>query len=688
MSQNPVTLQRHGAIAVIVIDNPPVNAMSRAVRAGLAEALATAAADTDVEGIVIRGAGKCFVAGADLTEMSRPPVPPLLSELVEAIDALDKPVVAAINGAALGGGLEIALACDLRIADARAQLGLPETRLGIVPGAGGTQRLPRLVGTARATELITNARIVRAAEALTLGLIDRIASGELLAEATAAATSTPKRQVSSLVPPAEDEEAHRKLMFAARSKAKTSRAVAEAIGLVERAGKVAFAIGLAEERQTFFTLRESAEAKALRHIFFAERSAGKVPGLDSVSPRKVERVGVIGAGTMGKGIAVSLADAGFAVDLVERDAAASALGETGLRELYQRQVASGRLSEAQAAERVGRIRSSVDWSVLAGDDLVIEAAFENMTVKTDIFGRLDKIAKPAAILASNTSYLDIDAIAAATGRPHDVVGLHFFAPANIMRLLEVVRGKDTSADVLATALAFATKLGKQPVVARNAPGFIGNRIFAAYRRHAEYLMEDGASPYAIDAALVAYGFAMGPFATSDLSGLDISYAMRRSLDATRDPKERYVRVADRLVERGRLGRKSEAGYYSYLTGKPEHDPETERIVAAERAAKGITAKAFTPEQIQRRIIAVMANEGAALLEQGIALRAADIDLVLVNGYGFPRSKGGPMWAADQDGLTEIVDEIEAAASENPGSITLSNLLKQQAREGRSLYDQG
>lgn len=673
-------------MAVIVIDNPPVNAMSRAVRAGLAEALAVAAADMDVKGIVITGAGKCFVAGADLSEMNQPPAPPLLSEVVEAIDAIEKPVIAAINGAALGGGLEIALACDLRLAEARAQLGLPETRLGIVPGAGGTQRLPRLVGTARAAEMITSARIVRAAEALALGLIDRIATDELLSEAIAAAPSTPKRRVSALNPPVEDEQVHEKLMSAAQGKARTSPAIAEAIALVEQAGNATFEVGLADERRAFFSLRDSVEAKALRHLFFAERSAGKVPGLEGIAPRKVERVGVIGAGTMGKGIAASIADAGIAVDLVERDAVASEAGKAGLRDLYQRQVTGGRLSEAQAAERLGRITSTADWSALTESDLVIEAAFENLSVKTDIFRRLDKVAKPGAILASNTSYLDLDAIAAATGRPQHVVGLHFFAPANIMRLLEVVRGQSTAADVLATAIAFATRLGKQPVVASNAHGFIGNRIFATYRRHAEYLMEDGASPYAIDAALVAYGFAMGVFATSDLSGLDISYAMRRSLDATRDPQERYVKIADRLVESGRLGRKSKAGYYAYSNGTPEHDPETERIVAAERGAKGITPRTFGPEQIQRRIIAVMANEGAALLEQAIALRASDIDLVLVNGYGFPRSKGGPMWAADQTGLPAIVEEIETAASENPGSITLSNMLRQRARQGGKLSE--
>ncbi len=676
----PVSTRLEGSVAVITIDNPPVNAMSLAVRRGLIEAVEAAAANAAVTALVLTGAGTCFVAGADVKEMSQPPLPPYLSDVVQALDRLERPIVAAINGVALGGGLEIALACDLRIAHPRASVGLPETRLGLVPGAGGTQRLPRLVGVARAVELIAGARIVKAGQALAFGIIDRL-EDDVVVAAIHAAGSTAKRRVSSLAVPAADKAGQAP---ATASKKNTAPGVAEATRLIELAATASFAEGLAEERRIFLSLRESDAAKALRHVFFAERAADRVPGLDGVKPRRIARVGVIGAGTMGAAIAACFADAGYPVDLVERDEAASQAGVDRVSDIYQRQAASGRLTQEKASERLGLIISTSDWNVLANDDLVVEAAFETMAVKTEIFERLDSLAKPGTILASNTSYLDLDKIASATKRPQDVVGLHFFAPANVMKLLEVVRGKASAPDVLATALAMARKLGKQPVVAGNAHGFIGNRIYAAYRRHAEYLMEDGASPYEIDAALVDFGFAMGVFAVSDLSGLDISYAIRRSLDATRDPNERYVAIADRLVESGRLGRKSGAGYYSYAGGKPEPDPVTEGIVASERASKSIHPRSFSAAEIQRRVVAVMANEGAAILEEGIALRGSDIDLVLINGYGFPRAKGGPMWLADQFGLAAIVAEIKAAAEANPGSIRLGRLLERLAANGGSL----
>ena len=681
MVETPVSTRRVGSVAVITIDNSPVNAMSLAARRGLIQAVEAAAADAAVDTLVLTGAGACFIAGADIKEMKLPPQSPYLPDVVETLDRLAKPIVAAINGAALGGGLEIALACDLRIAHPGASVGLPETRLGLIPGAGGTQRLPRLIGTARAAELIGEARIIKAGQALALGIIDQI-DDDVVAAALRACASAAKRRLSALdvpTPEAEQPSAkpHRK---------QPAPGVAEAIRLVELAAITRFEDGLAEERKTFLALRESPAAKALRHVFFAERAAERVPGLQMVKPRTVNRVGVIGAGTMGAAIAVNFADAGYPVDLVERDADSSRAGWARLADIYRRQTASGRLTAEVAAQRLGLITSTSDWNTLANDDLVVEAAFETMAVKTDIFRRLDAVAKPSAVLSSNTSYLDLDAIATSTARPADVVGLHFFAPANVMKLLEVVRGNATAPDVLATALAVAKKLGKQPVVAGNAHGFIGNRIYATYRRHAEYMMEDGASPYEIDAALVDFGFAMGVFEVSDLSGLNISYAMRRSLDATRDPNERYVAIADRLVESGRLGRKSGAGYYSYANGKPEPDPITDRIVIAERSAKGVRPRSFSRHDIQRRLIAVMANEGAAILEQGIALRASDIDLVLINGYGFPRVKGGPIWLADQIGLSAIVEVIKEVAETNPGSIGLTNLLGRLAAEGGSMAE--
>ena len=680
-ADNPVSVRRAGAVAVVTIDNPPVNAMSHAARTGLIEAMRAVGSDPSVEAIVITGGGACFVAGADIKEMSQPPREPLLTEVVETIDAIDKPLVAALNGATLGGGLEIALACDLRIASPRAALGLPETRLGLVPGAGGTQRLPRLTGLATARDLIASARIVKADEALALGIVDRV-EDDVVAAAIAAAPAAVRRRLSSLpVPPASADAPQPATQAKGRP---PSPAVLEAERLVTLAATVPFREGLAEEKRTFFALRESPEARALRHVFLAERAAERVPGVDRDAARPVSRVGVVGAGTMGAAIAAAFADAGYSVTLVERDAEAAAAGAARVADIYARQVAGGRLAQAAADERRGRIAPGHDWSALGDADLIVEAAFEKMEVKTDIFSRLDGIAKAGAVLASNTSYLDLDQIAAATARPADVVGLHFFAPANVMKLLEIVRGARTAPDVLSTALAVARKLGKQPVVAGNAHGFIGNRIFSTYRRHAEYLMEDGASPYDIDAALVAFGFPMGVFAVSDLSGLDISYAMRRSQDATRDPRERYVAIADRLVEGGRLGRKTGAGYYSYAGGKPAPDSVTLEIIDRERAAKGIKPRSFSQDHIQRRLLAAMANEGAWLLEQGIAMRGSDIDLVLINGYGFPRAKGGPMFSADEIGLAAIRDEIEAAASENPGSVHPAGLLRSSAVEGGKL----
>lgn len=415
----------------------------------------------------------------------------------------------------------------------------------------------------------------------------------------------------------------------------------------------------------------------------AEQLAARVPGVEGAHPRAIARAAVIGAGTMGSGIAISLANAGIAVDLLERDAEAARAGQQRVSGLYDGLVKRGRLSAKEASQNAARIRASEDWFVVADVDLVIEAAFEDMTVKQDIFRRLDGLAKPGAVLATNTSYLDIDAIAAATSRAGDVVGLHFFSPAHIMRLLEVVGGAHTAPDVLATALALGRRIGKLPVYARNADGFIGNRIFAVYRRHAEYLLEDGASLDDIDRALVDLGFAMGPFAVADMSGLDIAWAMRKRRAATRDPNERYVAIADRLCEAGRLGRKTGGGWYEYEDGKSKPSPVVEAIIADERARRGIVPRAFTPEGIQLRILAMMANEGARVLSEGISLRPSDIDLVFTNGYGFPRAKGGPMFVADQLGLTTVLAAVREAAEVGGAGSEPADLLVQLEAQGSS-----
>ena len=582
-----VSVRREGVVAVAVIDNPPVNALSRPVRQGLLDAMRELDADQSVRAIVIAGPQNRFIAGADIREMSLPPNEPFLPDVVAAIEAVGKPVIAAIAGPALGGGLEIALACDLRLATANASAGLPETRLGLIPGAGGTQRLPRVVGVARAIELIGEARILKAREAADARIFDRIIEGDVVAEAVAAAPATRKRRLSEMPVTDSDPSQEDTAAAAAIKRAKGVPSVSEAIAIVRATRSDSFAAGLKRERAAFLRLRETSAARALRHLFLAEREAAKVPGLQSATPRAINRVAVIGAGTMGSGIAVALADAGIAVDLLEQNADAARAGADRVKGLYDRQVKSGRLTAAAADERRGRVRATDDWAGVAGADLVIEAAFEEMGVKKDIFGRLDQLARPGTVLATNTSYLDLNAIADITGRPQDVLGLHFFSPANVMRLLEVVQADKTAPDVLATGLSLGRRIGKLPIVARVCDGFIGNRVFAMYRRHAEYLLEDGASPQEIDAALEAYGFAMGPFAVSDMSGLDIAWAMRKRRAATRDPNERYVSIPDRLCEAGRLGRKTGRGWYNYESGKAQPDPEVDMVIARERQQKSL-----------------------------------------------------------------------------------------------------
>jgi 3-hydroxyacyl-CoA dehydrogenase len=631
-------------ILVVTIDNAPVNALSADVRAGLMAAFDHAEKDGAITGVLLTGAGNSFIGGADIREFGKPPVEPLLPDVISRIEAFATPVIAAINGVALGGGLEVALACHRRLAAPVAKLGLPEVKLGIVPGAGGTQRLPRLTGIAAAIDMIANARIVSAAEALKLGIVDGVAKDGLIAEAKTAITA-PTRRTGSLTVPPEAAEAIDKAASDALRKARGQRAPAEAVRLVRLAATAPLAEGLAEERHTFLALRDSEEAAALRHVFFAERAAGKVEGLDAVTPRKIETVGIVGTGLMGSGIAVSALNGGFRVIGVEQTVEAADKGRERITGLLDKSVQSGRLDAAGREDRVSRLTITADMQQLAQADIVIEAVFDDLTVKTELFRRLDGIVRADAILATNTSYLDPDAIAAATKLPERVVGLHFFSPANIMRLLEVVNCNKTAPDVLATTLALAKRLGKLPIVSGVTEGFIGNRIFSAYRREAEYMLEDGASPQEIDAALEAYGFPMGPFAVFDMAGLEIAWARRKRQAATRDPAERYVVIPDRLCEAGRFGQKTGLGWYAYPDGKRTVDPTVTDIIETARAEKNITPKHFLADEIVSGLLKAMTTEGDALLSEGIAARASDIDLVMINGYGFPASKGGPMFAA-------------------------------------------
>ena len=656
-----VHLERDGEIAVIVIDNPPINAGSAVVRQGLMAAIETLRTDDTLQGAVLIGAGNTFIAGSDLREFGQPLTEPQLPSVIAAIEACGKPVIAALHGAALGGGFELALGCDARVAAPGTVVGLPEVTLGTIPGAGGTQRLPRIVGIPRAIQMICSGERVSAVAALEEGLVDVIASGDLRATAVAKARQL-AGQKSLLrerpLPIAQGDDVEGAVTAALKA-GKRRPAVQAAIDAIMSTADVGFDEGLASERAVFQQLRVSREAFALRHQFFAERDSAKHPSLGEVAPRTVEHVAVIGAGTMGSGIAIAVLDAGYRVLLLEQDAAALGRGAERIHVHYASRVQTGKLNASGAAAVEARLQTSLDWADLAQADLIIEAVFEELGVKQQVFQRIDAVARPGAVLASNTSYLDLDAIAAATSRPQDVIGLHFFSPANVMKLMEVVRGNATAVDALATGLAVGKRLKKLPVLTGNAFGFIGNRLYAAYRRQCEFMIEDGAWPEQVDTALQAYGFAMGPFAVADLSGLDIAWRMRQAQAATRNPNARYVHIPDRLCEAGRLGRKTGAGYYHYPEGSrgPQVDEAVHLLIEHCRTVKGITPRELNDDEIVRRVLLAIVNEAALLLAEGVAERATDVDVVLVNGFGFPRWEGGPVFWARERGAAALQDDM-------------------------------
>lgn len=647
-----VSLEHDGDVAVILIDNPPVNAASHAVRSGVVEALTEANADPAIQAVVLACAGRTFVAGADIREFGQPPMQPLLPQVCEAIEVSARPVVAALHGTALGGGLELALAAHARIATPDAQFGLPEVKLGLVPGAGGTQRLPRLAGMAVAVDMVSSGRRVDAAEALASGLVDGISGDDLLADAKALARSIigqPVRRTGEQPVPPFDVEAVQARIAAIEKKARGQIAPGCAARLALRASETTLDEGLAEERTAFVELLMSPQARALRHIFKAEREAAKVPDLEDARPLPVQTVGVVGAGLMGAGIAVAFLDAGFTVRAVEHSPEAAEAGQRRIEDIYARLLKSVRIDEAARADRLSRLSLSVSLQDLADRDLVIEAVFDDLDIKTRLLADLSAVARPDAILATNTSYLNPDTLAGSVAHPSRFIGLHFFSPANLMRLVEVVRTATTSPDVLATGLAVVKRLGKLGVVTGVCEGFIGNRLFTAYRRACDFMLEEGALPHEVDAAMEAFGFPMGPYAVNDMAGLDISWARRKRQAATRDPSERYVVIADRLCEAGRLGRKTGAGYYRYVDGRREIDPEVAAIVQAASAEKSLTRRTIDAEEITARVSAALIGEGQALLSEGVALRASDIDLVLINGYGYPAWRGGPMFEAFEAG---------------------------------------
>lgn len=665
-----------GDVLLITIDNPPINAGSIGVRQGLMAAIHQLAADPALRAGVLIGAGSTFVAGSDLREFGQPLQEPQLPSVLAAIEACAKPVVAALHGAALGGGLELALACDARIALAGTVLGLPEVTLGIIPGAGGTQRLPRRTGLVRAIPMICSGERIPADAARELRLVDAVVADDLQGHAVALARQLMgKCRISAEAVPDEDAAAVDQAEQAALRAGKHRPAVVAAIEAVRDAARLPFDEGLARERAVFQRLRTSPEAFALRHQFFAERDAVRLPADVQAAPRPVQTVAIIGAGTMGTGIAIAALDAGLAVLLLEQDEAALERGGRRVADHYESRVAAGKLGARAASDRVAQLHATTDWTRLGTADLVIEAVFEYLAVKQAVFQKIDAHARPGAVLATNTSYLDVDAIANATARPQDVLGLHFFSPANVMKLLEVVRGAQTAPDVLATGMALGKRLRKLPVLCGNAFGFIGNRIYNAYRQQCEFMLEDGAWPEDVDQALQAFGFAMGPFSVADLSGLDIAWRMRKAQAATRDPRTRYVAILDQLCELGRLGRKTGAGYYTHTDGRQDKatNATVRGIIEAASAQRGITRRPLAADEIQRRALLAMVNEAALLLAEGVAQRASDIDVVLVQGYGFPRSAGGPVFWARQQDRTQLEQDLQRLAAEAGHGFRLADL---------------
>ena len=648
-SSTTVELDVEDGVAIVTIYNPPINAASFEVRSGVVRALEMAC-EQGVTGAIVTCAGRTFIAGSDLKEFGKSLAKPELPDVISAIEDAPFPVVAALHGVALGGGLELALGCDYRIAAPGTKLGLPEVSLGIIPGAGGTQRVPRLTGRSKAIEMICDAKRIDAQEAFGIGLIDAVSIGDLLDAAKALLSDVDgKRKAIDRPVPKEPEELIEASVSKALRRGKGRPNVEEVIRLVRLCGIGEPAATLADERVVFQRLRVSPDAFALRYLFFAERRAGVVDGLDKSAARPVAKVGVVGGGTMGQGIAKAMLASGLSVTLAELDAEVRDAAIAGITKSLAQLVDKKLLSSDEAADQTNRLNGTVGAAGLSDCDLAIEAVFEDMVLKRTVLGELEAALSPEAIIATNTSYLDIDAMAEGLERPENVLGLHFFSPAERMPLLEIVRTQRTSDAALAIGLALAKTLGKQPVVAWVSEGFIGNRIYAAYRRCAELLVLDGAAPEMVDRAIRDFGFAMGPFEVSDASGLDIAWAMRKRLAATRDSQDRYVTIPDRLCEAGRFGRKSGQGWYDYATGKPQPDPEVAAIIEHAQAEAGITRCAFDPKTIQRLLMAAIVNEASWVIEEGVAQRPSDVDVALANGYGFPRWRGGPLyWAAHQE----------------------------------------
>ncbi|PWE26597.1 3-hydroxyacyl-CoA dehydrogenase [Pararhodobacter marinus] len=681
--ENPVRYEAHGDIGVIRVDNPPVNATSHAVREGLVACAREFAASPQKVAVIV-GEGRTFIAGADITEFGKAPREPHLPDAINVIEALDKPVVCVIHGTALGGGFEVALGSHYRVMLRGARIGLPEVNLGLLPGAGGTQRLPRLIGIVPAAEIFTSAKMISAEDCLALGIADDLSNDDPFEAGMAMARKVlaeglPVRRVSEMSVPPTDEAALEAL------KKKVARANRghvchlKAIEVAVEGTKLPFTEGMKLERAAFWEMMQTPQRAAMIHAFFAERKVASLPEIKGVEPRDLSKIGIIGGGTMGGGIAVSCLLSGLSVTLIERDAESVEKAHNGIARTLADSVKRGKLgAEARDMLLSERLLVTDGYDKLSDADLVIEAVFESMEVKKDVFTKLDAVCKPGAVLASNTSYLDVDEIAAMTKRPEDVIGLHFFSPAHVMKLLEVVVAAKTAKDVVATGFALTKKLKKVPVRAGVCDGFIGNRILKTYRTAADIMVLEGASPFQVDKALEEFGFAMGPYAVADLAGIDIGYLTRKRLAPTRKPGERFGEWGDVLYELGRLGRKTGRGHYIYddETPKGRPDPEVEEIIAKERRAKGITPRDFTDAEIVERYMAAMINEGAKVVGEGIAQRPLDVDVTKLYGYGFPRFRGGPMHYADEIGLAKVLATIEEAGKAGDDIWEPAPLLKE------------
>ena len=686
-----VDLDRRGRIAVLTINNPPVNALSQHVRQGLRDGVTQAIADAAVGAIVITCAGRTFIAGADITEFGKPPREPGLHEVLDLIESSLKPVVAAVHGTALGGGLEVTLACHYRVGVRTARFGLPEVKLGLLPGAGGTQRLPRVVGVEKALQMIVSGEPIGADAALNHGLIDAIVDGDLTAAGVAFAEKVlserrPLKKIRDL------EDA----LAAARGKPEVFadfrksvarqtrgfRAPESCIKAVEAAVNLPFDAGLRRERELFLELMASPESKAQRYFFFAEREAAKIPDVPPDTPAKeIKTAAVVGAGTMGGGIAMTFANVGIPVSVVEISREPLERGLAVVRKNYEATATKGRLTAADVDKRMGLIRGTTDFGAIADADIVIEAVFEEMAVKKDVFAKLDKICKADAVLATNTSTLDVNEIAGATARPESVIGMHFFSPANVMKLLEVVRGAKTSKPVIATAMSVGRRIGKVPVLVGVCYGFVGNRMLHQRGKQAERLILEGALPQQVDKVLYDFGFPMGPFAMGDLAGLDVGWRIRKGRG------ERAL-IADRLCELGRFGQKTGAGYYRYEGGDrtPIPDPDVEKIILEVSREQSVQRRPISDQEILERLLYPMVNEGAKILEEKLAIRASDIDVIWVYGYGWPVYRGGPMFWADQVGLKAIKTRMLEMQHRHGDVWQPAALLSRLADAGKAFLD--